>query len=62
MPVVTVQLWPGKSREQKKNMARAITDAIVSQGAIQAQAIHIVFQEVSRDNWADGGVLADEPK
>ena len=32
MPVVTVQLWPGKTNEQKNAMARRITDAIVEKG------------------------------
>jgi 4-oxalocrotonate tautomerase len=60
MPVVTVQLWPGKTRDQKKAMARAITEAMVNEGGIPAQKVHIIFQEVPKDSWADAGTLADE--
>lgn len=62
MPVVTVQLWPGKTREQKAAMARAITAAMEQEGGIPARAVHVIFQEVAKENWADAGVLADEPR
>ena len=30
MPIVKVELWPGRTQEQKAELARAITDAVVN--------------------------------
>ncbi len=59
MPVVTVQLWPGKTKDQKKAMARSITDAIVEKGSVPAQSITVIFEEVPKESWASGGELAE---
>lgn len=58
MPVVVVQLWEGRSVEQKRQLARAITDAMVQLADASPNALHVVIQEYSREQWARGGVLA----
>jgi 4-oxalocrotonate tautomerase family enzyme len=58
MPVVVVQLWEGRSVEQKRRLAAAITDAMVQLADASPAALHVVIQEYSREQWARGGVLA----
>lgn len=58
MPVVTVQLWEGRSVDQKRRLARAITDAMIEHAGARPDALHVIFQEVSLDNWARAGALA----
>jgi ureidoacrylate peracid hydrolase len=58
MPVVVVQLWEGRSTEQKRALARAITDAMVEHAGASPEALHIAFDEYSRENWARNGALA----
>ena len=46
--------------EQKAALAKAITDAMVDIGKTTPEATIIVFEDVSKDNWAQSGILASE--
>ncbi|MBM3944570.1 MAG: 4-oxalocrotonate tautomerase [SAR202 cluster bacterium] len=60
MPMVRVELYPGRTREQKAALAKAITDAVVTIAKTTAEATHVVFVEVAKGDWAIAGKLADE--
>ncbi|MDD5772044.1 MAG: 2-hydroxymuconate tautomerase family protein [bacterium] len=57
MPVVNIQILKGRSQEQKKKMAKTVTDAIVSSIGVKPEAVWIVIEEMERENFATGGVL-----
>ena len=58
MPVVHIEMWPGRTLAQKQELAKVITDAFVSIAKTSADATIIIFSEVAKDNWAQAGVLA----
>jgi 4-oxalocrotonate tautomerase len=60
MPVVTVQMWKGRSREQKRKLVKAITDAMVEHADAKPDGLHVIIQEYELDNWARAGVLGSE--
>ncbi|MBI2936152.1 MAG: tautomerase family protein [Chloroflexi bacterium] len=60
MPVVHVEMWPGRTRAQKAELARAITDAIVTIAHTTPDQVTVVFEDVAKENWAVSGVLASE--
>ena len=62
MPVVTVQMWTGRSAQQKKALVRAITDAMVNHAGAKPDNLHVILQEVPKENWALAGVMGDERK
>lgn len=62
MPVVTVQMWPGRTVEQKRKLCRAITDAMVEHADARPDALHVIIHEVALDNWARAGVLGADRK
>jgi 4-oxalocrotonate tautomerase len=62
MPVVTVQLWTGRTPSQKKALVRAITDAMVEHAGAKPTNLHVILQEVPPENWALAGVLGHERK
>ncbi len=57
MPVVTVQMWKGRSTDQKRKLAKAITHAMVECADANPEALHVIIQEYELDNWARAGVL-----
>jgi 4-oxalocrotonate tautomerase len=57
VPVVTVQLWEGRTLEQKRALVRAITDAMIEHANAKPDALHVILQEIPRENWARAGVL-----
>lgn len=59
MPVVTVEMWEGRTIEQKKQLVEGITDSLVKIGVPQ-EAIHVIIKDVPKYNWGHGGKLASE--
>ena len=62
MPVVTVQMWTGRTPQQKRALVRAITEAMVQHADAKPTNLHVIIQEVSKENWALAGVMGDERK
>jgi 4-oxalocrotonate tautomerase len=62
MPVVTVQMWTGRTKEQKRALVRAITEAMVQHAAAKPDNLHVIIQEVPKENWGLAGRLGDERK
>ena len=58
MPVIHVEMFDGRNREQKEKFARAITESFVSICGGTAQSVQVIFSDISKDNWATAGVLA----
>jgi 4-oxalocrotonate tautomerase len=50
-------MWEGRTVEQKRALAKAITDAMVEHADASADALHVVIQEYAKENWARAGVL-----
>ena len=62
MPIVRVEMWSGRTVAQKQELARVITDALVNIAHTTPEATIVVFEDVSKENWAQSGVLASESK
>lgn len=60
MPYVIVEMYEGRTVEQKRAAAKAITDAIVENLKTTAEATHVIFHERSRENFAVAGKLASD--
>ena len=57
MPVVTIQMWPGRSVEQKRALVKAITSAMVEHADANPKNLHVIIQDVELENWGLAGVL-----
>ncbi|HZQ98965.1 MAG TPA: 2-hydroxymuconate tautomerase [Chloroflexota bacterium] len=60
MPYVIVEMIEGRTVEQKRAAAKAITDAIVTHLNTTPEATHVIFHEKSRENFAHGGKLLSD--
>ena len=60
MPIIRVEMWSGRSKEQKAELAEVLTDAMVRIGNTSADHTIVIFQDIDKDNWAEGGKLASE--
>jgi len=59
MPVVIVEMWEGRTIEQKKQLVEGITSSLVKIG-IPKEAVHVIIKDNPKHNWAIGGKLASE--
>ena len=63
MPMVQITMLAGRTVEQKRKLAKRITDVLVEEAAAPREGVIISFNEVSREQYSSGGVLmADKGK
>jgi len=60
MPIVRIEMWKGRSQQQKRELARVITEAMVNIGQTTPEATIIVFEDIEKEDWAQGGTLATD--
>ena len=60
MPVLRVSMWSGRTKEQKSELAKALTDTRVQVADVPPQAVTILFEELPKENWATEGKLHTE--
>src|SRR2546430_3076355 len=53
MPHVIVKLWPGKSEQQKRRLAEAITQDVMKVLNYGDESVSVAFEEVSAADWAE---------
>jgi len=60
MPIVRVEMWSGRTKSQKAELARVITEAMVTIAHTTPEATIVIFEDVAKENWATGGILASQ--
>ena len=60
MPIVRVEMWEGRTHSQKAELARVITEAMVTIAHTTPEATIVVFEDIAKNNWASGGTLASD--
>jgi len=60
MPVIRVEMFKGRTPEQKKALVKEVTEAFVRTAGGTPEAVQVVITDVEKDDWAVGGVLASE--
>lgn len=53
MPHVVVKLWPGKSEQQKTELADAIARDVMNVLDYPEEAVSVAFEEVDARDWAE---------
>lgn len=56
MPFIQVTMLEGRTVEQKHALMKGVTDAVVEALGSNPESIRIALHEVSKDEWAVGGV------
>ncbi len=62
MPVVQVNLKSGRTVEQKREIVRRMTDALVEVCGAVEERVHVIINEVDEDSWGRGGKLLSDLK
>jgi 4-oxalocrotonate tautomerase len=61
--MVQITMLQGRTAEQKRKVAKRITDALVEEAGARREGILVVFHEVSKESYASGGeLMADKGK
>ncbi len=59
MPVVIVEMWEGRTSDQKEKIIKGITRAFEEIG-VKAEHLHIIIHDVPKSNWGLRGEQASK--
>ena len=62
MPTIRVEMFEGRTLEQKKALVQALTQACVDSIGSKADSVDILLYELKKSEWATGGELWSEKK
>jgi 4-oxalocrotonate tautomerase len=62
MPIIHVNMYEGRTIDQKRKMVVAMTDAVVKSLDVKPEAVRIIIHDLPKHNIAVAGVLASEKK
>lgn len=57
MPSIHVELFEGRTEQQKADLAAKITQACVEVLGGSPDSVDVIYRDVARHDWATGGVL-----
>lgn len=62
MPVITVRQVAGRSMEQKRELAKRITDVVHEVNGTAPEHIHVIIDEVPDGHWLHGYEVVALPR
>jgi 4-oxalocrotonate tautomerase len=62
MPTYHIEMFEGRTPEQKKKLVAEVTRVTVEVLGGSAESVDIIIHEIQRDNWATAGKLWSEPR
>ncbi|MDO9353800.1 MAG: 4-oxalocrotonate tautomerase [Solirubrobacteraceae bacterium] len=60
MPIIRVEMFEGRTLEQKRALAEAITAAVVEHADAPRQSVRVIFTDMAKEDWAVGGELRSD--
>jgi 4-oxalocrotonate tautomerase len=57
MPTIRIEMWSGRTLDQKRKLVKKVTEAVVEALEIQPDEVKIRIVESEKENYAIGGVL-----
>lgn len=60
MPMIHVEMFEGRTPEQKRALVAALTEAFVETAGGTPESVQIVLSDVPKAHWAKAGKLASD--
>ncbi|MCK4821863.1 2-hydroxymuconate tautomerase family protein [bacterium] len=60
MPVIKIDMWEGKDKDTKKKLIESVSKAVSQSLNISEEWVHIVINEIPKENWGINGKQATE--
>ena len=58
MPMIRVEMYKGRTLEQKRAIAKALTEALCATANCAPHSVQVILSDVEKSDWASAGVLA----
>jgi 4-oxalocrotonate tautomerase len=60
MPVIRVEMFPGRTVQQKGDLVRELTEGFLRSCGGKPEQVHIIITEVEKCHWGSGGRLVTD--
>lgn len=60
MPIIRVEMWEGRSVQQKKELVDVLSRETARILGCEVESIYVVIENVKKENWGAGGELCSE--
>jgi 4-oxalocrotonate tautomerase len=60
MPTINVQMFEGRTTEQRRKLAKELTDGTCRALGCPPEAVQVIITDIKKENWADAGKLASD--
>lgn len=60
MPMIHVEMFEGRTPEQKRALVSALTDAFCETAGGTPDTVSIILTDVAKDHWAKAGKMASD--
>lgn len=57
MPIIRVEMFEGRTRDQKRELVKELTEAFVRTCGGRPDGLHVVITDVAKEDWGSGGEL-----
>lgn len=62
MPIIQFNLLEGRTVEQKRELARRVTDTVVEVLGVKRESVRILVHEMTDDDFSVGGITSRDRK
>ena len=63
MPIIRVEMFEGRDRDQKRKIISEVTDGFCCATGASPESVNVILTDVSQDEWGRGGIaFADRDK
>ena len=60
MPIIRVEMFAGRTEQQKRVLVRELTDAFVNVAGGTPESVNVVITDVDKSDWGSGGELCSD--
>tara|TARA_X000001036_G_scaffold417783_1_gene436054 strand:+ start:820 stop:1014 length:195 start_codon:yes stop_codon:yes gene_type:complete len=60
MPIIRVEMFAGRTEQQKRALVRELTDAFVNAAGGTPESVNVVITDVDKSDWGSGGELCSD--
>lgn len=60
MPIIRVEMFPGRTAEQKRALVKELTDAFVKTAGGTPDSVFVVLEDIDKSNWGIAGELCSD--
>jgi 4-oxalocrotonate tautomerase len=60
MPVVRIELWKGRNKEQKRKLVEKVTTAVAESISCPKEAVQVIIADIDKDDWGIAGKLSSD--